>query len=182
MLQPILRKVHKAKVCLVGEFAVGKTSLVTRLVHNAFHDRYFATVGAKITKAEVPEGTGRPPLDMTLWDIMGEKGFRELLKEAYFDGAHGGLGVCDLTRPETLEELGAWISALRRIAGNVPVLVVGNKTDLEERIRVHEADLATFAAERGLPYMITSAKTGENVRAAFDGLAGLLVGGPSPSA
>ncbi len=175
MLPATLRKVYKAKVCLVGEFAVGKTSLVNRYIHNVFHDRYFATIGAKITKAEVPPRTpGTPHTVMTLWDIMGEKGFRELLKEAY-DGAHGALAVCDLTRPETLEELRGWVSALKRIAGDVPVMIVGNKTDLEETIELHETDVAAFAKDLGLPYMITSAKTGENVHAAIRSLAGLLV-------
>ncbi len=177
-MEPTEAKVHKAKVCLVGEFAVGKTSLVDRYVHNTFEDRYFATIGAKITKAEVLQ-RGRSParVDMTIWDIMGEKGFRELLREAYFDGARGLLAVCDLTRPDTLDDLDGWISAVRRIAGDTLVVIVGNKTDLEDEIEIHEVDIADFAIRHDCPYMITSAKTGENVGAAFETLARLLVKG-----
>ncbi len=177
LLQPAQTKVYKAKVCLVGEFAVGKTSLVNRFVHNIFRDRYFATIGARITKAEVDEvGSETTQVVMTLWDIMGEKGFRELLKEAYFDGAHGALAVCDMTRPETLDELEGWLSALDRIAGKVPVVLVGNKTDLEEEIVTREDEIARFAEDRSCHYLVTSAKTGENVRAAFQVLAEVIAG------
>src|SRR5436309_15882399 len=96
----------KAKVCLVGETAVGKTSLVKRFVLDAFDDRYVATVGTKVTKKTVPVvWRGAPArMDLMVWDIMGEKGFRELLKEAYFHGAQGMLAVCDMRRKDTRSE------------------------------------------------------------------------------
>lgn len=166
--EPLKATVIKAKICLVGEFAVGKTSLANRYVHNIFQDRYFATIGAKITKAEVERvGDGGTQVIMTIWDIMGEKGFRELLKEAYFEGAHAAVAVCDLTRPETLEDLGGWIAAVFRIVGEVPILIVGNKADLKDELRLREEDVAHFAREQGFDYLITSAKTGENVHGAF---------------
>ncbi|MFQ5837553.1 MAG: Rab family GTPase [Thermoplasmata archaeon] len=160
------------KVCLVGESAVGKTSLVNRYVHNTFEDRYFATIGAKITKTEV-EIKGKKParLDMTIWDIMGEKGFRELLKEAYFEGAQGVLAVCDLTRPDTLDDLHTSLSTVLRITGRIPVVIVGNKVDLQDQMQVREQDVAAFAKTHSCPYKITSAKTGENVRQAFRNIA-----------
>src|SRR3972149_6589742 len=90
----------KAKICLVGDVAVGKTSLIKRFVHDQFEDRYISTLGAKVSKKEIViQGNGAAvDVDMTIWDIMGEKGFRELLKEAYFHGAQGVLAVCDVTR------------------------------------------------------------------------------------
>src|SRR5437660_12340143 len=89
----------KAKVCLVGDVAVGKTSLIRRFVQDEFDDRYIATVGTKVTKKSVDvTWKGAPAmLDMMVWDIMGEKGFRELLKEAYFDGAQGVDRTSDVT-------------------------------------------------------------------------------------
>ncbi|MEE9236601.1 MAG: Rab family GTPase [Thermoplasmata archaeon] len=176
--QAVEAKVYRAKVCLVGEFAVGKTSLVNRYVRNIFHDRYFATIGAKITKAEVTQGgEDSSQVIMTIWDIMGEKGFRELLKEAYFDGTNGALAVCDLTRSDTLDETEAWISAIFRIAGRIPIVIVGNKTDLEDRIKIHEDDIAAFAKRHSCPYVITSAKSGENVQAAFKAISKLIAEG-----
>ncbi len=169
-------KVIKAKVCLVGEFAVGKTSLAKRYVHNIFEDRYFATIGAKITKAEIERvGDDSAQVVMTIWDIMGEKGFRELLKEAYFEGANGTLAVCDLTRADTLEDLRGWIDAVKRIAGDVPMILVGNKADLEEQMQIHEKDVASFAKGVGYNHVMTSAKTGENVQTAFKAIAREIV-------
>src|SRR5437667_3537955 len=98
----------KTKVCLVGEAAVGKTSLIRRFVQDEFDDRYITTLGAKVSKREkafeTPDRT-KIHMDMTVWDIMGEKGFRELLKDAYFYGANGIVAVADLTRRRTLDNL-----------------------------------------------------------------------------
>ncbi len=175
VLEPPKTRVIKAKVCLVGEFAVGKTSLAKRYVHNIFEDRYFATIGAKITKAEIEEvGRDSTQVVMTIWDIMGEKGFRELLKEAYFEGANAALGVCDLTRADTLEDLKGWTEAVRRIAGDVPMMIVGNKADLEEKLQLREREVVAFARSMGFGHAITSAKTGENVHAAFQTIAGKI--------
>src|SRR2546422_8044068 len=83
----------KVKVCLVGEAAVGKTSLIRRFVLENLDDKYIQTIGTKVSKKELtsssPDGSGELKIDMTIWDIMGQKGFRELLKEAYFYGARG---------------------------------------------------------------------------------------------
>src|SRR5436190_1477902 len=82
----------KVKVCLIGEAAVGKTSLIRRFVLDNFDDKYIQTLGTKVSKKELaspsPDGTGELKIDMTIWDIMGQKGFRELLKEAYFSPFH----------------------------------------------------------------------------------------------
>src|SRR5437870_2058230 len=101
------RQKMKVKICLVGEGAVGKTCLIRRFIQDQFDDRYISTLGAKVSKKEIKvDGpNGGMDVDMTIWDIMGEKGFRELLKEAYFHGAQGVLAVCDVTRKETLDDL-----------------------------------------------------------------------------
>src|SRR3989442_7561439 len=112
----------KVKVCLVGEAAVGKTSLIRRFVLDNFDDKYIQTLGTKVSKKEltssVPEGAGELKIDMTIWDIMGQKGFRELLKEAYFYGARGILAVRDVTRPKTLDDLDDWIERVYIVNGN----------------------------------------------------------------
>src|SRR5436309_13728901 len=97
----------KVKVCLVGEHAVGKTSLIKRYVLNEHDDRYIVTLGAKGSKKELaltPKGSDAVQLDMTIWDIMGSKGFRDLLREAYSRGAQGTLAVADVTRYGTSED------------------------------------------------------------------------------
>src|SRR5437016_12274744 len=101
----------KTKVCLVGEAAVGKTSLIRRFVQDEFDDRYITTLGAKVSKREMAfEAQDRTKIhmDMTVWDIMGEKGFRSVLKEAILHGAEGGVAVCDITGYWTFTELNEW--------------------------------------------------------------------------
>lgn len=165
----------KAKICLVGEAAVGKSSLVRRFVVDQFDDRYFATLGAKVLKKDVPVRIeGRDVrVALTIWDIMGEPSFRELLKDAFFHGSQGVVGVADLTRPPTARALPAWIDAARSVSGPVPLVLLGNKGDLVPAAGAEEI-LHTLAGSAGAPAMRTSAKTGMNVEAAFTRLAGLL--------
>ena len=166
----------KVKICLVGEGAVGKTCLIRRFVHDQFDDRYISTLGAKVSKKELHvDGSAGPiEVDMTIWDIMGEKGFRELLKEAYFHGAQGVLAVCDITRKETVDDLGDWIAAVVKVTGSVPAQFLANKVDLVDQRAVTEAEIRALADRYGAPFLFTSAKTGENVEAGFAGLARLI--------
>jgi small GTP-binding protein len=170
----------KMKVCLIGEFAVGKTSLIQRYVYDTFTDRYIQTIGAKITKKALllryPERNTNLDIDLTIWDIMGEKGFRELLKEAYFYGAQGLLAVCDMTRQDTYYELPTWISAVEKVAGTVPIVFLGNKTDLADERTVEEADMEMIGDSYDSCYLLTSALTGENVETAFLKIAERIAG------
>jgi small GTP-binding protein len=163
----------KVKVCFIGDAGVGKTSLIKRFVLDVFDDRYIATIGTKVTKkiVEVPAGPGQTvKVMMLVWDIMGQKGFRELLREAYFFGAHGAIAVCDLTNKESLEELRYWIKALTDVAGDVPVVFAGNKADMENERAVKEEDLLELASKYKSQAFMTSAKTGQNVEAMFKAL------------
>ena len=162
----------KTKVCLVGEAAVGKTSLVRRYVQDEFDDRYITTLGAKVSKKELTytlDSGSEVHMDMTIWDIMGEKGFRDLLKEAFFHGAKGTLAVCDLTRYSTLKELDDWVQGVFNVVGEVPVVLAINKIDLKDEVMILYGDKEIEQTARAFaaPYYYTSAKTGENVETAF---------------
>src|SRR3989440_7168349 len=169
----------KSKVCLVGEKAVGKTSLIRRYVIDMFDEQYLTTIGTRVTKKEL-----RLPmlghdlvvdLDMTISDIMGEKGFRELLKDAYFYGTNGVLAVADLSRRRTLDDLDDWIDSVEQVVGKVPILIVVNKVDLTSNARFQERDVAQFAKAYGAEFFLTSAKTGDQVETAFARLGALVV-------
>src|SRR5881397_3164487 len=165
----------KVKVCLVGEAAVGKTSLIRRFVLENFDDKYIQTLGTKVSKKELtsssPDGSGELKIDMTIWDIMGQKGFRELLKEAYFYGARGILAVCDVTRKKTLEDLDDWIEGVYSVTGKVPIQFLANKWDLRDRAEFGETELLQAIRAYDSPFALTSAKTGENVEPSFTSLA-----------
>jgi small GTP-binding protein len=170
------RQRMKVKICLVGEGAVGKTCLIRRFIQDQFDDRYISTLGAKVSKKELKVNgpNGGADVDMTIWDIMGEKGFRELLKEAYFHGAQGVLAVCDVTRKQTLDDLDEWVAAVLKVTGNVPIAYLANKADLKDQMDLTEADVRRAAESHRAPYMFTSAKTGQNVEEAFAQLADLI--------
>jgi small GTP-binding protein len=163
----------KAKVCLVGDVAVGKTSLIKRFVQDDFDDRYIATVGTKVTKKSVDvTWRGAPAtLDLMVWDIMGEKGFRALLRDAYFEGSHGVIAVCDLTRKDSFYDLNNWVQMIRKQVGNVPLVFLGNKMDLGERLVVTQDELARMGAIHNASQFLSSAKTGAGVNEAFKALA-----------
>jgi len=163
----------KVKLCLAGEPAVGKSSLIKRFVLDMYEDRYIATLGTKVTKKTVAlvDTDGTPvKADLIVWDVMGTRSIRDLLKEAYYHGANGVMAVCDLTRRETLLELDSWSKAIETVAGVVPTQVVANKVDLKESRQVSDEELDKFCRARGWNYVTTSAKTGENVEQAFKDL------------
>ncbi len=165
------RKHFKAKVCLVGNPAVGKTSLVRRYVLSSFDDKYLTTLGTKVTKKQVhvvdPSKSLDATLDLMIWDIMGQPGFREMLKDAYFFDAKAILAVADLTRRESLADLENWIRAVEGVAGKVPVVVAINKSDLTGSAQFEQAEAVRAATTFGGDLFMTSAKTGTNVEEAF---------------
>src|SRR3972149_1649078 len=164
-----------------GEAAAGKPTLVRRYVLDEFDDRYITTLGAKVSKREqlydVPEPSTSVRMDMTVWDIMGEKGFRDLLKEAFFHGAKGVLAVADLTRYSTLKELDDWVQSVFNVVGEIPVLYVVNKVDLKDQVMILYGDKEIQQAARAFdaPYYFTSARRGENVEAAFRRLGAMIL-------
>lgn len=162
----------KVKICMVGDSAVGKTSLIKKFVLDLFDDAYITTIGTKITKRTVKILNEETTMDMMIWDIMGQTSFRNLLQDAYFYGAHGVLAVFDSTRPETLENIHEWVESIRHVVGDVPIVFVSNKCDLEHRIT--QEMLEKYLDSYESKFLFVSAKTGENVTEAFN-LLGLAI-------
>ena len=175
----MVAKQLKAKVCLVGEKGVGKTSLILRYVTNMFDEQYLTTIGTRVSKKEVRVTRPEQDLDveivLMIWDIMGEKGFRELLKDAYFYGAQGVLAVADVTRRRTLDDLDDWIDGVEQVVGKVPIFLAVNKSDLASSGQFGEREVAQFAKAYSCEFSFTSAKTGDQVETAFARLASRVV-------
>jgi small GTP-binding protein len=150
------------KVCMVGLFGTGKTSLVQQFVHSRFSERYLSTVGVKIDRKEVQvDGTA---VTLLLWDLAGRDGFEDITP-SYLRGSHGILYVADGTRRETWEQLGELRSLAREAAGDVPSVLAVNKSDLLDHWALPTADEARLSAEWDL--VRTSAKSGDGVEEAF---------------
>lgn len=173
-------KTLKRKICLIGEGGVGKTSLIKRYVFDQFSDGYLITIGTKVTKKEIkikdPVSQEDTIITMLIWDIMGQKGFREILRDAYFYGAQGAIAVCDVTKKETLTELEGWIKSLSEVSRNVPLVFIGNKCDLVDQAQLTFKDVRAFAANYPDPTVfLSSAKTGVNVNLSFRTLAEKMI-------
>ena len=155
------------KVCMLGAFAVGKTSLVSRFVKGMFSDRYQTTVGVKIDRKDV-EVAGEQ-VRMLLWDVHGEDDFQKV-RSSYLRGASGFILVVDGTRRDTLDVAVLLEKRGRDAAGDVPVIVLINKDDLEDDWNL---DVETVRAAFGkkVPILTTSAMLGNNVDTAFKSLA-----------
>ncbi len=160
------------KICLLGDFAVGKTSLVRRFIEGVFDDKYLSTIGARVSrKVLTVHGV---PLTLLVWDLAGEEKFARVM-HSYYRGAAGAILVCDLTRAETFPSLKDYVQAFWGVNPRAPVVVVGNKVDLLEQRLISDAELAEVAAELNAFWLTSSAKTGENVQGLFEQLGGQLL-------
>jgi small GTP-binding protein len=159
------------KICMLGAFAVGKTSLVKRYVESIYTDKYHTTVGVKIDKKQV--SVGEQELNLLLWDIQGEDGVQKL-RPAYLRGAAGYILVIDGTRRSTLDIACAIQKSAEELLGLVPFVVVINKSDLEEEWDLDETAIESLEGGGWTVYK-TSAKTGLHVEEAFSTLAGKMM-------
>ena len=155
------------KICLLGAFGVGKTSLVSRFVHSMFSDKYLTTVGVKIEKKSVQ--IDHQQVDLVVWDLYGEDDYQKV-RMSYLRGAAGYLLVVDGTRSATLDTAIALQKNAAATIGNVPFILLLNKVDLIEQWELDERVLAELA-RGGWTVLETSAKTGAEVEAAFARLA-----------
>ena len=151
------------KVCMLGTFAVGKTSLVQRFVESIYSDKYHTTVGVKVDKKVVQ--IGETELTLLLWDIEGTQTEHELRK-SYLRGSAGYLLVADGTRQDTLYTALAIQTRAQETIGAVPFLLLLNKADLADQWSISERE-ATALKEKGWDLIMTSAKTGSGVEDAF---------------
>lgn len=154
------------KICLLGNFAVGKSSITDRFVRSIFSERYRTTVGVRIHKKTfaVEDQT----LDLIIWDLAGEDEF-VVLRTAYLRGASGYILVADGTRPETLDKAIDLQQRAERTLGSVPFILIVNKADLLNDWTIASDVLDTLARDNW-PIYQTSAKTGQGVEEAFAGL------------
>ncbi len=175
------------KLCLIGDGAVGKTSLRRRFLGEGFTKKHIATLGAdfavKTISITCPDNK-RYRIKFQIWDLAGQQRFN-MVRGQYYLGANGIIAVFDVTRPETLENLPHWFKEVKKHLTQDPIyVIVGNKIDLRtkkskkkqefvESIRGQEFATTNAKSITSKPvfYMETSAKTGENVEEAFKQLA-----------
>ena len=155
------------KVVLVGDGNVGKTSLVRRFCEGKFEESRILTIGVDFQVKTVQ--LGERTLRLSIWDVAGQERFRTF-RDQFYAGTLAVALVYDVTSPATFFNLPRWREEVTASVPDVPMVVIGNKVDLGPVIPPSEAEgWATFEGQ--MPFLQTSALTGENVEALFQGLA-----------
>jgi small GTP-binding protein len=158
------------KLIVTGIFQVGKTSLIKRYVENRFQDSYISTIGVEISKKTINFGENTE-INFVIWDIAGQSRQLDVFRARFYNGANAAIIVVDRTRMKSLESIQTWYDDIKKsIEQRIPIVIVGNKSDLED-LAVSEEDIAKAVDEFGFHYILTSAKTGENVQDCFNYIA-----------
>jgi len=161
--------IYSTKLIVTGSFQAGKSSLVRRFVEDQFSDTYIATLGVDISKKGISLSKDCS-INFILWDIGGQFNQMEPYRRRFYNGTNSIFIVVDRTRKETLDAVGLWYKDMKKSIPEIdrlPVVLIGNKSDLVDQIQVSAEDLKNKAQEYGFHFIETSAKTGENVQDAF---------------
>jgi len=162
------------KICLLGDFSVGKTSLIRRFVEGKFNDEYLSTIGVKISRKslEVKMKDDLYRLNFLLWDLEGNTKFKSITP-SYLKGAVGAIIVADLSRPNTLSSLSQHIDLYFKVNNQGVIIIALNKADLispEKLTKLTQAYMLGDSNKVVATY-ITSAKSGDKVEEMFIQLA-----------
>ncbi|NWF36603.1 GTP-binding protein [Mariprofundus sp. KV] len=159
------------KVCMLGSFAVGKTSLIRRFIVSIFEEKYQTSVGVKVDKKQITIDDKQ--LNMMLWDLAGEDAFNTL-QQNFLRGSSGFILVADGTRQSSLEKSLELYQRIRPDYPEAAFVLVLNKVDLQESWQVSDEQLRALRAD-GWQIFLTSAKTGEQVELLFEQLGRLML-------
>ena len=173
MEKPILLR---KKICMLGSFGVGKTSLVRSFVYNIFEEKYLSTIGVHISHKAItiPSSTAAFTLNLVLWDLAHIEKINEMTKN-YFRGASGAIIVFDVTRHQDIKESEFYLKPFQELNPNARFVFVGNKIDLMSKDQIEMEQLLQFSNAHRAPLILTSARTGENVELLFNRLGALLI-------
>ena len=161
----------KLKILIIGDSAVGKTSLLLKYVENYFPETHMATIGVEY-KTKVIE-TSKYKVNLNIWDTAGQERFKSITK-SFFNGANGIVFVYDITESSTFSGVKNWIKDSDPY-GKFESVLCGNKDDLKEKRQVKTDALKEYGLKKKIAVFETSAKTGHNVNEAFKQLVDLIL-------
>lgn len=136
-------------------------------MEDKFRTDFKSTLGVNLLKKTVAIDDKR--VVAQVWDLGGQESFRKLRK-LYLEGAEGALVVFDVTVRDSFDKLPDWLDTYREVHATAPIILIGNKIDLKEKLKVEQKEAENYAKSNKMNLILTSAKTGENVNEAFEGL------------
>ncbi|MCQ2820752.1 MAG: GTP-binding protein [archaeon] len=164
---------YRFKITILGDIAVGKTSIISRYITNEFNNSYRATVGVEFRVKDIFLENCK--VNLKIWDTCGEERYKSITRQYYRD-TQGVLLVFDLTNPKSIERLGSWLADVKQENDdNLVVFLVGNKTDSKDKILQLSSDGKKFAMNNNIPYSEVSAKLGTGITNLFEAIARKMV-------
>ena len=148
------------KIVLVGNFGVGKTSLIRRFVENSFSEEYLSTIGVSISKKTLGDAT------IMIWDIEGHTEFKPIYKQ-YLLGAKGFIIVADLLREESMDAIESHIKLSHEVVKGAPVCIALNKSDMPHTLDDEKLTSIKNLSPSVIKVLKTSAKSGDAVEELF---------------
>ena len=159
------------KIVMVGDFGVGKTSLVRRFVDNSLSEDYISSIGVSISKKSMKNPTNNST--MMLWDTEGKTEFNQIFKQ-YLVGAKGYIIVADLTRPKTIDSIKEHVELCLNVVKDAPIYVALNKSDLEDKKSYTYEDIKAISPNI-IDIYETSARNGDVVNEIFEQINSTIV-------
>jgi len=155
------------KVILVGDSSVGKTSLLRKYLHNIFSPTTDSTIGASFS-CTYKESEGKT-IKLNIWDTAGQERFRAII-DLYYRGADAVILVCDLTNDDSIDSLDKWIQDFYNRTNNedAKLILVANKVDKYTNSKVLPTKIIEIQKKLDIPFILSSARTGENVNEIFN--------------
>jgi small GTP-binding protein len=158
---------YSHKLILTGDYQVGKTSLIRRFVENEFQEDYISTIGVQISKKTV-DLNDKTKMQFIIWDIGGQIKQMQPYRKNFYAGTNAAFIVIDRARSNHLKSIDFWYNDIKDcVPQNIPIVIVGNKSDLIDEIVISEEEIKEISKKYGFHYILTSAKTGMAVNDAF---------------
>jgi len=159
--------IFSTKIIMTGDYQVGKTSMVKRFTENLFEDDYQPTLGVDISQKSI-KISDETKIDFVIWDISGQKSQISPYRKRFYEGVNSAFIVLDRTRPGNLKSVENWYNEIKNyVQTDISIILVGNKSDLLNKIVITEEDIKKISDQYGFHYILTSAKTGESVNDSF---------------
>ena len=156
---------YTIKLLIVGDSSVGKTNFIYRFIENRFNENYMTTTGIDLKTMNIEIKNKK--IRVQLWDTAGQEKYRAITKNLFLK-VQGTLVVYDITNQDSFVNLKSWVKSIRDECGRqMQILLIGNKSDLDEKREISKDEALAYAKEEKVDYLETSSKTGENIQKAI---------------